>query len=96
MPDVYIPEAFEIMPQKRFYLLRAGFKGTTHSINDKLKEEINTLESEAKSLLEQKKYEDALRKIGEVLVRNPYRESALKLKDEIEKKKNEGEPPTNP
>ena len=26
MPDVYIPEAFEIMPQKRFYLLRAGFK----------------------------------------------------------------------
>jgi hypothetical protein len=43
MPDVYIPEAFEIMPQKRFYLLRAGFKGTTHSINDKLKEEINNV-----------------------------------------------------
>lgn len=41
MPDTYIPEYFEIMPQKRIYLLRAGFKGTAYNINEKLKKEVN-------------------------------------------------------
>lgn len=41
MPEIYIPDLFEIMPQKRIYLLRAGFKGTAYDINEKLKEEVN-------------------------------------------------------
>ncbi|PNR93646.1 methionine synthase [Petrotoga sp. 9PWA.NaAc.5.4] len=41
MSDLYLPETYEIMPQKRYYLFRAGFKGTQLSINERVKEEIN-------------------------------------------------------
>jgi len=40
---IYIPETYEIMPQKKIYLLRAGFNGSKFQINDKLKEEVNKI-----------------------------------------------------
>ena len=54
---------------------------------EKLKEEVIRLETEAKSLFDQGKYDEALSKINEVLLRNPYRESAIKLKKQIEELK---------
>lgn len=43
MAEIYIPQNYEIMPQKKFYLLRAGFDGKKLEVNEKLKGEINRI-----------------------------------------------------
>lgn len=58
---------------------------------EKLQEEVLALEAEAKTLFGLKKYDFALEKINETLLRSPYRDSAINLKKQIEEAKKSAE-----
>jgi len=52
MSEIYIPQKNEIMPSKRFYLMRAGFKGYDFEIDLKMRTLVNNIYLEGIELCE--------------------------------------------